>query len=139
LAVNRTDFQQLADVRIDEAGVLLAQGKYDGAYYLAGYAVECGLKACIAKLTNQYDFPDKVFAQQCFTHDIEALLFRAGLQPQLKADLAADPTLEKNWGIVSGWTESSRYTRNNRMDAQSLYDAITDPAHGALPWIKIRW
>ena len=24
--------------------MLLAQGKYDGAYYLAGYAVECGLK-----------------------------------------------------------------------------------------------
>ena len=46
--MNRSDFQQLADVRIDEAAVLFAQGKYDGAYYLAGYAVECGLKACIA-------------------------------------------------------------------------------------------
>jgi len=50
--MNRNDFQQLADVRIDEAVVLLDQGKYDGAYYLAGYAVECSLKACIAKLTD---------------------------------------------------------------------------------------
>ena len=51
--MNRNDFQQLADVRINEAEALLVQGKYDGAYYLAGYAVECGLKACIAKLTDQ--------------------------------------------------------------------------------------
>jgi HEPN domain len=68
LAVTRTEFQQLADVRIDEARVLLAQGKYDGAYYLAGYAVECALKACIAKLTNKDDFPDKVFVQRSYTH-----------------------------------------------------------------------
>jgi hypothetical protein len=27
------------------------------AYYLAGYALECGLKACIAKLMNPDDFP----------------------------------------------------------------------------------
>jgi hypothetical protein len=38
--MNRTKFQELAEVRIDEALVLSAQGKYDGAYYLAGYAVE---------------------------------------------------------------------------------------------------
>ena len=55
--MNRSDFQQLADVRIDEAAVLLVQGKYDGTYYLAGYAVECGLKACIAKRTERYAFP----------------------------------------------------------------------------------
>jgi hypothetical protein len=34
--MNRNRFQQLADVRIGEASVLLAQGKNDGAYYLAG-------------------------------------------------------------------------------------------------------
>jgi hypothetical protein len=31
--MNRNHFQQFADVRIDEASVLLAQGKNDGAYY----------------------------------------------------------------------------------------------------------
>jgi HEPN domain-containing protein len=31
--------------------VLLEAGLYAGAYYLAGYAVECALKACIAKKT----------------------------------------------------------------------------------------
>jgi hypothetical protein len=45
--VNRAEFQKLADLRAREAGVLLAARCYDGAYYLAGYAVECALKACI--------------------------------------------------------------------------------------------
>ena len=62
--MNRTDLQQLADVRIAEAHALLtlAVPMSDGAYYLAGYAVECALKACIAKTVNQHDFPDKELA-----------------------------------------------------------------------------
>ena len=73
--MNRNHFQQLADVRIDEAAVLLVRGKSDGAYYLAGYAVECGLKACIAKLTNQHDFPPKPRSiHDYYSHDIEKLV-----------------------------------------------------------------
>ena len=52
MPLTRSDFQQLADVRAAEAAALLAAGRWDGAYYLAGYAVECALKACVAKLTK---------------------------------------------------------------------------------------
>lgn len=45
MPLSRSDFQRLADVRIAEAKVLLDAGMWDGAYYLAGYAVECALKA----------------------------------------------------------------------------------------------
>lgn len=45
--MNRVDFRQLAGLRIAEAKVLLDNNLYAGAYYLAGYAVECALKACI--------------------------------------------------------------------------------------------
>ncbi len=38
---------------------MLNAGYPDGAYYPAGYSVECGLKACIAKGVQRYDFPDK--------------------------------------------------------------------------------
>ena len=34
------------------------------AYYLCGYAVDGRLKACIAKQTRRYDFPDKKQGQQ---------------------------------------------------------------------------
>ena len=46
--VNRWEFRELATLRLAEAKALLDAGLPDGAYYLAGYAVECGLKACIA-------------------------------------------------------------------------------------------
>ncbi len=89
--MNRILFQQLADLRIGEAELLLHHGKYDAAYYLAGYAVECGLKARIAKLTNQRDFPlDRGFVQDCYTHNIETLVKSAGLRPQRDADCQAD-------------------------------------------------
>jgi len=50
--VNRTQLQQLAEERVRDAEALLKAGQWSGAYYLAGFAVEFGLKACIAKLTN---------------------------------------------------------------------------------------
>jgi HEPN domain-containing protein len=45
--MNRTDLQILAEDRLKDAEVLLANGRFGAAYYLAGYAVECGLKACV--------------------------------------------------------------------------------------------
>jgi HEPN domain-containing protein len=68
--MNRRDFQKLALIRIEDARVLFRGGRYDAAYYLAGYAVECALKACIAKQTMRHDFPpdrgsvDKVYRHQ---------------------------------------------------------------------------
>jgi hypothetical protein len=66
--MTRTEFQELAEVRLKEAETLLAAGLWDGAYYLAGYAVECAVKACIAKGIGAEVFPDKEFANKCFTH-----------------------------------------------------------------------
>src|SRR6185437_13757784 len=85
IVVNRTDFQNLANERIAEAKILLDAGKWSGAYYLAGYAVECGLKACIAKLTKPDEFPDKNFGAKCWIHEIEPLVKLAGLETQRDA------------------------------------------------------
>lgn len=57
--MNRQELQAIALLRIEEAQHLLSGKHYSGAYYLAGYAVECGLKACLAKSTREYDFPAK--------------------------------------------------------------------------------
>jgi HEPN domain len=138
--MNRSNYQEIADVRIDEALVLFAQGKYDGAYYLAGYAVECGLKACIAKLTNQYDFaPKPKFIHDHYSHEIEKLVKTAGLTAQRDADAATDPDLQAKRGVVKDWTEETRYERKTQAQAQRLIATVTDPAHGVLPWIKHRW
>jgi hypothetical protein len=39
--LKRKDFHRLADLRAKEAGVLAKSRNEAGAYYLAGYAVEC--------------------------------------------------------------------------------------------------
>jgi hypothetical protein len=139
--VNRTDLQTLADVRIDEAQALLGltPPRPDGAYYLAGYAVECALKGAIAKLTNQHDWPEKGFVTGCHTHNILTLVRLAGLEPARAADAAANPALAQNWLIVKDWSERSRYERHSQVKAQKMIDAVTDAVNGVLPWIKVHW
>ena len=51
----KADFQAIAEKRMREARILLAANEPDGAYYLGGYAVECGLKACIITRLNTSD------------------------------------------------------------------------------------
>ncbi|MCI0640394.1 MAG: HEPN domain-containing protein [Gemmataceae bacterium] len=137
--MNRTDFQLLADVRIAEAKALLDQGMFAGAYYLAGYCVECALKACIAKLTNQFDFADKKFVQECHTHNLEKLLELSGLKKERDSGALADQEFFANWQVINLWKETSRYAQKSQLEAQQLYDAITDVSHGVMPWIKQRW
>lgn len=138
--MNRRDFQKLAEVRIVEAGGLLGLKHYDGAYYLAGYAVECGLKACVAKQIKRHEYPPyRDFSKDCFTHSIEDLVKLAGLAGERKKATDADATLQINWTFVKDWNEHSRYQRWSKDKAETLYAAITDPNHGVLPWLKARW
>lgn len=138
--MNRTELQELANLRIAEAERLMQSPPMpEGAYYLAGYAVECALKACIARRTKAEDFPDKQLAQECFTHSMEQLLKLAGLKDQRDADAAANPDLKANWGTVKDWSVESRYERITVAKAELLLKAVTDAKNGVLPWIKARW
>ena len=139
--MNKTDLEQLADLRLAESVALLGMTPPmpDAAYYLAGYAVECALKACIAKLTAQHDFPDKYFAAKCFTHKAKELVTLAGLESFRTAAMAADTILAANWLIVNDWSEESRYERWTVTEATALIDAIREPNHGVLQWVKGHW
>lgn len=137
-AVTRADFQHLAAVRAAEAKALLDAGLWDGAYYLAGYAVELALKACVIKKVMATDaFPEKNFSWDCYSHDLEKLVKLAGLANEKKAATTADPDLQLNWSVLSGWSEQVRYNRDtNEAEARQLYVAVTEPTHGVLAWIK---
>jgi hypothetical protein len=138
--VNRQDFQDLALIRLAESEVLLGGGKNEGAFYLAGYAVECALKACIAKETKEFDFPpDRKTIEQYYSHNLEGLVKAAGLETQLRDDSQQDPDLASNWDKVRVWSEQSRYQRRTQQEAQELIEAIAEPIHGVLEWLKLRW
>lgn len=106
--MNRTDFQRLARIRNKEAKVLFDNGCYDGAYYLAGYAVECAIKACIAKQTKRYDFPDKKQAEESYTHDLTKLIKVAKLEDALNEKTALNATFAESWRILRTWSEAAR-------------------------------
>jgi hypothetical protein len=92
--VNRAELQWLAKERIHEAKVLLDTQHWSGAYDLAGYAVECGaLKACIAKRMQAEEFPDKSFADKCWTHILPQLLSLTELKTDFDAAVQVDTHL----------------------------------------------
>lgn len=137
--MNRTQLQDLAEERACDAEALIKAGQWSGAYYLAGYAIECGLKACIARLTNQHDYPNKELALKCYTHKIETLVEVAGLVSQRKADVDSNPVLGKNWQLVKDWDEKARYQRWTQLQARMLVSAVMDSTNGVLPWIRVHW
>lgn len=137
LIENRAEFQQLANERFYEAKALLDVGKWNGAYYLAGYAVELALKACIIKRLMATDaFPPKDFSKDCYTHALGKLLGLAGLDAALAASNAE---LKANWGLSKDWSELKRYHLIGEAEARAMVDAIEDAAHGVLPWVKTHW
>jgi hypothetical protein len=74
--MNRTECQALAEERILAAHALLQVKLWSSAYYMAGYAVEIGLKACILVHVNATGaiFLDKKYSEKCWVHDAEELV-----------------------------------------------------------------
>jgi len=137
--VNRNDFRELARVRLREAQALLQAGHYSGAYYLAGYAVECALKACIAKMTKSGDFPDLKTVQDSYTHKLGQLVKVAGLEAERDKLEGEDRAFALNWGVVKDWTEASRYDLYERAQAESLITAVTNRRSGIMRWLRNHW
>jgi hypothetical protein len=137
--MNRKDLQKLANARIREAKILFKAGEYSGAYYLAGYSVECALKACFAKGVQRYDFPDKNRAGKIFIHRLPELAKLANLDSEMSAAFTSNKRLGGSWLLVCNWTEESRYIAWTKNDAEAILDAIARRRDGVLPWIKQRW
>ena len=137
--MNRKDLQAYANIRIREAKALYRAGESSGAYYLIGYAVECGLKARIAKKFKRHDFPDKKGVNDAHTHNLKTLSFLANLEGSRLLLEQADPLFRKNWNLTIRWSEESRYAIISKPTCKDLMDAIMERSHGVMPWIKQHW
>lgn len=137
--MDRYDLQVLAEQRIIEATILLDAGAGPGAYYLGGYAVECGLKACIASKVREYQFPDKRIVDDSYTHDLVKLLSPAGLTRQHREEEKGDSEFRARWHVVKDWSANSRYETRSMEKAEALIEAINDPRHGVMRWIRQNW
>ena len=140
--LKRQELQRLAEERLADAKVLLAAQRWSGAYYLAGYAVECALKACVlAHIEAHMEvlFTEKRFVEKCWTHKIETLVTQAQLSDRLESAEVDNEDLRQNWQVVKDWDEESRYKTKTQQDADELLAAITDPKAGVLTWLRNLW
>jgi hypothetical protein len=120
----------------------LAAHNWPSAYYLAGYAVECGLKSCIlarVAIAPEVIFLEKRFSEKCWTHEIEELVKLSGLEATRATDIGANPALGANWLMAANWNERSRYQMKTQAEAEGLFIAIEDNVNGVMQWIRARW
>jgi HEPN domain-containing protein len=137
--MNRTDLQRIAVVHLDAAKSLLESRHWGPAYYLAGYSVECGLKACIARQFREHDFPNQKIVNASYTHKLVELVKTAGLEQQLRAAEVFSDDFKVNWATVKDWSEQSRYEERSEADAKGIIGAIDARPNGVLEWIMQHW
>jgi hypothetical protein len=108
--------------------LLFDSGRFDAAYYLAGYVVECALKACLCKKTQEFDFPVRD-AAKFYQHDLKLLAGFSGIEDEFAMARVLDETLAENWNVVQDWKENRRYVIGGAdwaTAAKNLIDAIAD-------------
>ena len=118
------DLRLIARARLKDAKALLDHGRFDGAAYLCGYAVEIALKARIVKTLKWSGFPSgggEFRDLESFrTHNLHVLVRLCGWEAKIKAKLPLE------WSIVSQWNPESRYGPPGKVtqaDAQRMIDS----------------
>lgn len=145
---NRTEFQVLSAKRLDEAKSLQEGGYYEAAFYLAGYAVECGLKAAVCRTLQIDIFNMPTDLHKGFkTHRLDHLIVLSGLSQRLAADLVTDESLVSaaNQFLIppsgvdrwQSWSEEVRYNvvPCKGTDSQEFINNVDY----FISWLKNHW
>ncbi len=125
------NYPEAARKHVLDSEALLSASRYDGAGYLAGYAVECTLKTLIWVETSRGGGG----------HDLSRLSTRAlqlaGLPTQKTAAYAKGPMITSLPYGPAGWRETLRYEAEGTVtraeceawvsEARRLHDAVIIP------------
>ena len=136
--IDKARLIELAEAKLEDAKLLLGAGRAANAYYLAGYAVELMLKAILSGRFRENTLPDRVLINQLYSHDLTKLTRLALLDVALQQHEEGDADFGLRWDIVLEWTEESRYGGYGADAAAALIDAIENPEHGVLPWLRYK-
>jgi HEPN domain-containing protein len=129
----------LALMRLEDARLLEAARHDSAAYYLAGYAVECGLKAIIARSFRESVIPDRNLVNRIYSHNLNELVALPNLRPALDARIRISDGFRANWSFVSDWNEASRYEIVDLFMAELMIHAVGSEPDGVIPWLKEHW
>ncbi len=107
---------------------------------MAGLAVECALKAIIAKKTKQYEYPDKNLVSKYWTHELNKLAGHAGILNTIEAEKKVNPTFDSNWAQIIQWSIEDRYLlAKTKREAEDFYSAVASYKNGLMPLIRKEW
>jgi hypothetical protein len=99
--------------------------------------------ACIAKQTQELDFPEFLRLRDSYSHDFKTLPDTAGLYSDVQREIGFNAVFPANWDLIDGdrgWRADSSYHHSISRDcALQLFPAVTSEAAGVLPWIKRQW
>lgn len=135
----RRHLQETASAKLEDALLLASHGRWSNAYYLAGYSVELGLKACIARRFREDTLPDPALVRNVYVHDLERLVGVAEMDVPLRRAQEGDRKFASHWSIAVEWRESIRYESVDRSACLAMLDAIGDEQSGILQWLKKHW
>lgn len=139
MSLSRQQWQDLARDRIREARTLLTHGRPSSAHYLAGFSVECALKACIAKTFRAETWPRRDFVKDIYQHDLGRLVKLAGLDSALETRTLEDVAFGDHWAILRNWDNEGRYRVVAYAEAETTVRAVCHPESGVLLWIETFW
>lgn len=101
------DLEEIAETRLLDGKVLHAARRHNGAFYIAGYAIELTLKARICKTLQWKGFAETNKEFEHFTsfrvHDLAVLLKLSGREPMFLTHYLAE------WLVVRTWKPQARY------------------------------
>lgn len=135
-----TEQSKASTHRLEDARALLNAGRWRGAMYMAGYAVECLLKTklmrvygcrTLRELENELQRRGALAEHATiFTHQLELLL---RLTQRLES-LRQHRTLWPQFNLVNRWLPAWRYTADlsNRRDSEDFLEAVVQ----IMNWIE---
>jgi hypothetical protein len=105
---------------MEDAGLLQANRRHNGAIYLAGYAIECHLKFAYCERKNKHHLPADLEV-----HDWDRLIVAAGLLAEIKQESAMDAIYSD---LADHWGPSLRYRTSNFQfqEANRLYNNMVE-------------
>jgi len=133
------DLKNLAQQKFVDAVLLHENHRHSGSYYLAGYAIELGLKASIAKSFLSNAIPDKKFVNNIYQHKLDQLIGLAAFSSSFTKERKNNEILNSHWGIVTQWTTEARYRMIDQVESNAMIVAVTNRENGIFPWIKRHW
>ena len=101
---NGDDYPEAAGKHMRDSNVLLAESRYDGAAYLAGYVVECVLKTLIQLETGRADYR-RDLPRLC--DDLDALAAQVSSRTG-RFYLGAETALRAS-SVLHNWRPGQRY------------------------------